>query len=305
MKIKKIFSSKIVKIVLVILATANLAALFLFDYWLPGYVYEPVAQPSEETTSASIQFTSDLLSYDGTGDIALILMDGVTAVDSDGSDITGKVKTSFKATNFPNEKTVVYSVKASDGTKLKEERTLRLENYDGPFITVSSNLPTLKESELDDAVSTLSSAGALHAEDGYGNDITSAVKVNWTADESNPGSFVLNFTVENRFSDNASAKASVEAELSSPMIVLTQTKVSIPLNDENFNARDYIKTAIDTDGTIIDTESVELEGYIKRDTPGTYPVTYIVTGPESGLTAKATMDVTVLDTPAEDDGDSE
>lgn len=305
MKIKNIFSSKIIKIVLVVLATANLAALFLFDYWLPGYVCEPVADSTETAPAASINFTSELLAYDGTGDISLILMDGVTATDSDGSDITDQVKTSFKATNISDEKTIVYSVKASDGTKLKKERTLRLENYDGPFITVSSNLPTLRESELDNAVSTLAENGALHAEDGYGNDITSAVKVNWAADESNVGYFLLNFTVENRFSDNASAKASVQAKLSNPVIVLTQTEISIPLNDENFDVRNYIKTAIDTDGTAIDPESIELSGYIQRDTPGTYPVTFIATGPESGLTAEATMNVTVKDTPAEDNNDSE
>ena len=305
MKIKNIFSSKIIKIVLVVLATANLAALFLFDYWLPGYVCEPVADSTETAPAASINFTSELLAYDGTGDISLILMDGVTATDSDGSDITDQVKTSFKATNISDEKTIVYSVKASDGTKLKKERTLRLENYDGPFITVSSNLPTLRESELDNAVSTLAENGALHAEDGYGNDITSAVKVNWAADESNVGYFLLNFTVENRFSDNASAKASVQAKLSNPVIVLTQTEISIPLNDESFDVRDYIKTAIDTDGTAIDLESIELSGYIQRDTPGTYPVTFTATGPESGLTAEATMNVTVKDTPAEDNNDSE
>lgn len=306
MKIKNHVSSKVIKIGVAVLALANLAALFLFNYGLPDYTFDQAAVIPEESkaTDASIRFTSDILTYDGTGDISMILMDGVTATDADGSDLTDKLKTSFKASNLPNEKKITYSVKTADGTKLKAERTLRLENYEGPTINVSNNLPTIKESELDNAVSALADAGALHAEDGYGNDITSAIKVKWSADESNIGYFVLNFTLENRFADSVSAKASVQAQLSKPLIALTQQEISIPLNDESFSAMDYVKAAIDTDGTPIDKDSVELNGYVQRDTPGTYPVTYTVTGPESGLTAEATLNVTVKDTPAEDSDDS-
>lgn len=290
-------SANVIKIALAVLATANLAALFLFDYGLPDYSFDEVAaEASTEDQTAAIRFESNTLTYDGTGDIDRLLMNGVSAVDTDGSDITENITTSMKNGSILTEKTIKYSVKTSDGQKIKKERTLRLENYEGPSIQISSNLPPLEESELANSAALLADAGALHAEDGFGNDITSSVDVQYIADETSIGTYVLTFSLTNQFQDYISEKASIKVKLSSPVIALTRREVTISVNG-HFDAMDYVREAVDTDGSKIDTKLIDLSGYVVRDTPGVYEVTYFVTGPESGLYAEATLMVTVQEEP--------
>ena len=116
---------------------------------------------------AGLLFDSQELVYDGSG--SLDLLAGVTAADTDGSDITDQVNAVLTGRGSGNRKVIRYSVFTSGGKELTGQRTLVLKNYRGPQLTVSGTL-SLQAEDLMDLASVLRDRGELSADDGYGRD---------------------------------------------------------------------------------------------------------------------------------------
>lgn len=275
---------KVLKIAIVILSLGNLAALFLFQYELPQFFHskaEPeqieevtpdVPEESTEDVQYSIQLDTETLTYDGSTD--LNLLDGVSLVSSEGAvsgiDIFAHIKTGDSLSS----KIIEYSADTEAG-RVTASRTLALSNYNGPSITLPESLPQLDEEELDSMLGSLSEYEDFYADDGYGNDITSAVSVSYTRDNSDPSRVCYTFKVTNSFNDSVSAEAYLTITGSRPVITLKESTVRISVHS-SFNGLNYVENAVDADGSSM-FHRIHITGKVDTDTPGTYTLTYSVT----------------------------
>lgn len=212
MKLSTPFLTRLLKLGAVTLATANLTALFGFQYGLaePAFAQNAVLSSETSASSGSLTLPFGLLSYDGSTDLDALLLDGVTATDKNGADLRSSLKISIKPSGNIEQKYVIYRLRLSDATRLSQKRTLNLAHYAGPSITVSNNLPEMDMTSSETIVSSLAASHALQASDGYGNDITSSVTASVTTEEQEDGTLLLlTFSVTNRFGDTATARASL------------------------------------------------------------------------------------------------
>ena len=144
MKKKENTFSKVMKIILTIIALLNLAALFLFHYELPGFLSAAGNEPSDEareTTAPaagasasgySFQFDTDPLVYDG--QTGLDLLSGVTLVSSDGQTSDAEIYAQIMSGDSLSRKTIEYSADTENG-QVTASRGLELSAYAGPSIS--------------------------------------------------------------------------------------------------------------------------------------------------------------------------
>ncbi len=186
-----------------VILLAVTAAVFYFG----GKVSDPLSENnsghggvSDNNGQACLNIVEKELQFDGKG--RFDPMDGVTAEDVDGSDITPRIAVTYIPTNENSIKKIRYSVFLQNGEKLSESVLLRLENYDAPTITVDAELLSVAEcNTLEDMVKI----GAVSADDGFGNDATSALTftVNYSTEEEQTE---ITFTLKNMFGDTVVKK---------------------------------------------------------------------------------------------------
>lgn len=276
---------KIFKIAIVVLAFGNLAALFLFQYELPDLLLfkketaqseeNPPTEPEEEVSEDiqySIQLDTDTLTYDGTTE--LNLLEGVSLVSSDGTVSDNTIFAHIKTGNSLSKKVIEYSADTPDG-QITTSRSLELNNYNGPSISLPDPLPQLEEDELDSMLSSISGYEDFYADDGYGNDITDAVSVSYTMDDNEPSQVLYTFTVTNTFNDSISVEAYLTLSDTRPVIILTENTVTIPIHS-SFNGLNYVESARDIDGSSL-FDRIHIVGDVDVDTAGTYVLTYSIT----------------------------
>lgn len=296
---QKIF--KVLKTAIVILSLGNLAALFLFQYELPQFFQlkkeEPeqteditpdVPEDSAEDIQYSIQLDTETLTYDGSTE--LNLLDGVSLVSSEGEVSDIDIFAHIKTGDSLSTKIIEYSADTEKG-QITASRTLELSNYNGPSITLPESLPQLEEDELDSMLSSISDYEDFYADDGYGNDITSAVSVSYTRDEDDPNRICYTFTVTNTFNDTVSEEAYLTISGSRPVITLKQSTVTISVGS-TFNALNYVENAVDVDGSSL-FHRIHIVGSVDADTVGTYTLTYSVTTTEGNSSLPKELTVIV------------
>ena len=289
---------KYVKALIAVLALANLAALFLFQYRLPAFSQkEPVSEShapetdSQSETEASgytICFDEEPLVYDGAS--KLNLLEGVSLVSADGQPASDKIFAHIVTGDSINLKRIEYSADTDEGS-VSASRELKLENYSGPSITLPQDFTEIDESRLDSVLDFLSDDDSFLAEDGYGNDITDAVSVTYTADANDPSRIHYTFTVTNLFNDTVSAQADVTLGHSGPFIILTQSRVTIERGDA-FEPLAYVKNAADADGSSL-FHQISIDGSVDTNTPGTYTLKYTVMNLNNEISLPKELIVTV------------
>lgn len=289
---------KILKLVVVVFAVINLAVLFLFDYRLPGRSGsdKSTAAPAQEVSVTraetdsgyTIQIDSDTLTYDGSG--PLNLLDGVSLVDSDGKASGNDIFAHIKTGDSLSEKIIEYTADTADG-RVTATRALTLENYTGPSIQLPDRLPQIEDGQLGDILNYMPSDGSFFADDGFGNDITSAVSASYTTDTNDANIIHYVFTVTNSYNDTTSVSADLSLNPSKPLLTLTEEELTIELHS-SFSPLKYVASAQDVDGTPL-SNRIQIQGEVDTDTAGQYVLTYFVTSPSGESSAKKELKVTV------------
>ena len=298
MKTRKTSLLPVIKTAVCIAAVVNLAALFIFHYGFSSVLAGepdtaaiaalPKGTENAEEKGYEFSFDSDTLTYDGSSD--LDLLDGVSLTDPDGNPVDTEIYARITTKDSISDKIVIYSADTAEG-QLTASRELKLENYSGPKFTLPDPLPEVSEASLPSILSTMPDDGSFCAEDGYGNDISSAVTFRYTRSETIPSKVHYVFKVTNMFNDSVSAEADFTISDPRPLITLTENSVTVK-QGEVFTPEAYISSAIDIDGTSL-LQAVTIQGPLNIDEPGTYTFTYTVTGAGGRSSLPAKLNVTV------------
>lgn len=291
MKSKRSF---VFKIIVSLLAIANLIALFLFNYEIPGFL--PFSKKAPEETAAAavsnssksgytIRFDTDTLSYDGT--TKLDLLKGVSLVSPDGKASDIKIFARILAGDSLSRKTVEYSADTDNG-QITATRSLNLSGYSGPSITLPDTLPSITEEQLDSVLNTMTD---IYADDGYGNDITDSIQASYTLASDGSGNAHYKFSVTNAFNDSALVEADLSLGTAKPILTLLKTSVVIEAGDD-FNPLRYVDSAVDTDGSSL-SQRIRISGTVDTDTPGTYVLTYTASSPSGEISDPKELTVIV------------
>lgn len=265
-------------------AAVLLAAVLVISLWI-GRRQQTETPGEEQGGTVRLEFENEALHYDGTG--ALNLMEGVRAVDADGSDVTDQVTAVVSAGDNITEKRIRYSVFSGDGEETVGCRQLILENYMGPTIETADAL-SLEAEELADPAVHLSESGQMTVQDGFGKD--AADQVTWIREKTAPGTYDITFTYVNQFSDTAerTVPVSVNGETEDLTITLLTEEAVIPLGSE-FDPEDYLEISDPTGSA----GSVQVTGEVDTEREGRYSVYYTVISSDHTQKAGALLKVEV------------
>lgn len=297
MKFIKAFFIYLFKFLVVMLAVANLIALFVFDYKIPDflrpalsefYSEEPSTQVEEVPAKPMFQFASDTLTYDGTK--TLDLLDGVSLIKSDGSVSNLDIFVHIKTGSSLSKKIIEYSADTPQG-QVTATRALELKNYNGPKLEIPDSLPAITEEQLQNILSYMPNDGSFYADDGYGKDISNAVTIEYAVDFNDPNIVHYVFSITNSFNDTVSVSADLTLERTRPVVLLSEDLVTIQRNAE-FNPLEYIVLAADVDGTSL-LQEVKIDGELNLRVPGQYTLTYTVTSDDKITSLPQTLTVVI------------
>lgn len=227
-----------------------------------------------EDYTVTINAPSSILYYQDTPDFNFL--QDVTAVDSDGKDLTGELKYAIKAGSSLSEKKIEYFITHNGTTIASAERAFVIENYTGPVINITPDV-TIHATEASDLLAKLKELGAISANDGLGNDITSTVEYNSDSALNTAGTYPVKFVVTNFFNDTFSLiyNLGIVGSTTDPVVGLTTTSVTLPLGSE-FNWINYFDYATDpVEGDI--SHRVYVKDNINPLVPGVYKATYKAT----------------------------
>lgn len=245
----------------------------------------------EENTAAAkvtISFESETLVYDGSGE--LDLMEGVSAVDSEGVDRTEEIEAYLLSDDNLTQKRIRYRLFDEDGREAAKERRLVLMGYAGPALTVEEDLE-MNASDLTDLIGVLGEQGKLSAQDGFARDITD--QVTCRRKKIGAETYEMRFQVRNEFqdSDEVTVTAHIEGEVRDPVIELYEEEVQLAVGSE-WDPYRYIRRADNGMGDAVD--QVRLESSVHIGIPGVYQVTYRLDSYDHTAEAVAVLHVTVL-----------
>lgn len=164
--------------------------------------------------------------------------------------------------------------------------------YAGPSITLDSELPSVTTDDLYSIVQVLADLGKLSADDGYGNDLTDAVRADCIPEEGEDSSYSVVFSVINDLGDSAEASAVLEVTPGNlPVLLLTEDRTILSVGGE-FNYLTYIRAARDVDGASL-SDRIRLDGSVDTAEAGEYTLTYSVKSKATDGVAEAVLVVTV------------
>lgn len=273
------------------IAGAAAAGLLLLLLAFSGLVLDREEQgldSADREETVTLTFEPEVLSYDGRG--RLNLLEGVTAVSSDGEDLTGQVQAVLTPKGSGGLRKVRYSVFSPDGTETTKTRNLQLEGYTGPEIEVEDPL-ALSAEDLTDLAAVLKNDGRLAADDGFSQDASD--QVSWVRSRISRGSYTITFTLRNRFSDEAvcTVRASISGEVSDIELELLENSVTVSVG-EAFDPLRYVASAYDPEqGELL--SGVQVESMVDVSRPGSYLVTYTLRSADQTQEARQVLQVRV------------
>lgn len=280
-------------------AIINLILLFVFDYQVPGIsgivaklekgasdsTYEiadtDMGDGQSQGAELEIQFEEDTLKYNGEG--AFDMLEGVKVVDEQGNIYNNDYITAkIEKKSGKKQKQITYTYSDGEGRTAEAARKVTLTNYEGPSITLDEEIPSINDDALDHLNKEYGSV--VSAQDGYGKDITSEVKISAAANDEYDGTFILTFQVENVYGDTAKEQAEVGIDFERAHLSLTASDVSLKVGEE-FKASDYVKYAVDKEGKDISDE-LQISGEVDTGTVGDYKVTYDISAAQEEVQEK-------------------
>lgn len=264
--------------ILTIAACLNLIFLFVFHYELPSFFKHKLSssnqfaqtQSDSKEETLSIQFDNNELTYSGEGN--LNLTKGLVVTNADGTEVKADLFSEISEGKTKNQKIVQYIAEDSDGNTGTATRILHLKNYKEPSIQLQGDLPSIDDSELSSLTAMFRDSRLITAEDGYGNDITSSLEVQYTIENQSATELALTMQVTNLFNDTATYTTIVPLHRTKPLIILKETSIHLDIGTA-FLPISYVASATDNAGNDIST-AVYTEGEIDTSLPGTYRITY-------------------------------
>lgn len=252
---------------------------------------DSVPQKKEEKTEEiRLTFSPEVLTYDGQGD--LDLLKGVYAEDANGKDLSSNVEAVMTSSGTQTEKKIRYTVFAPDGTEATAVRTLKLEGYTGPELSVEENLK-LEASALEELIPYLKENNLLTAQDGFGRD--SADQVEWVREKIEKGVYDITFTLKNQYLDSIqqTVRTRISGETADLKLKLSESTVTVLMGTE-FDPINYVAAAVDPEyGNLMDRLSVS--STVNTMIPGTYAVVYTLTSLDNTQKAEAVLQVKVAE----------
>lgn len=287
---------QIIKNILIALAIINLVLLFVFQYELPSFFQHKLDERKEATTSTvqvdrslSIHFPEEDFIYDGSED--LDLTDGVTITDDAGTEVVAELYASVSAGDNTDQKIVTYTANDTQGNTVTATRTLTLQNYKGPSITIDSTPPTITDTQLNEILTIFQDNTAVQAFDGFDKDITSALTSSYTFTDETASEIEVTFSVTNMFEESAEETIVLPIKRTKPLIVLNQTSVTVPRSG-SFDPISYVASATNEEAKDLK-DMIVLEGEVDLQTAGTYTLTYTLQDTDQEQADPVTLEVTV------------
>lgn len=247
-------------------------------------------EKEEKRQEISLTFSPEILTYDGKGELDLLT--GVRAEGADGTDLSDSVEAVLTSSGIQNEKKIRYTVFAPDGTEATAVRTLKLEGYSGPGLSVEENLE-LDASALEDLIPYLKEHGLLTAQDGFGRDASN--KVEWYRKKEAKGVYDITFTLNNQYLDSVqqTVRTVIRGETADLELTLSESTVTIPTGAE-FEPLNYVAAALDPQyGNLL--SRISVSSTVNTLVPGTYAVIYTLTSLDNTQKAEAVLQVKVVE----------
>lgn len=170
----------------------NYNSQFVSDYG--SFILDDQASSDEATGSIEFSGIYDMRVQRGESFNAL---DGVSATDADGNDITSSISTSGTVDiTEEGTYTVYYTVTDSDESKLEAERTITVYN-DAPVLTGIDDATISIDSEFD----PLDGVSATDSQDG---DLTDNISIQGEVNIAIEGSYTLTYTIEDQWQASTS-----------------------------------------------------------------------------------------------------
>ena len=242
--------------------------------------------------SECFQFDPETLTYDGEGELDLLY--GVTFTDLTESDTSGQdpesgsagdaakrgqelrdiVFVRISAGNALYRKNITYTAQLSNGETATAVRTLRLEGYSRPKITMPADdkLPGLTRETIDFVQSEVMNVKGFEADDGFGNDAREHIEVHYNTDRLDSSLIHYTYELTNLFNDKAAASLDMELPSDEARIILSTASVTIT-QEEPFNALDFIVRAVNSDGSD-GRYNVKISGKVDQSKPGSSTISF-------------------------------
>lgn len=275
------------KIATIIICMLCIGAIIYFVFFFGGAKNEDISLTTSAKKNYEISFDTDKLEYNGDTNF----MDGVTAIDENGVDISADITVSCKPTSNISVKELTYSVnKAGYELKSYTRKLVINGDYTGPTISISNEEIEIPLDEIASISAFISKSGIVDTDDGFGH--RCSVSAEFNSEVTDIGDYVITITAENILGDTKSIKTSATVtDPNKSIIKLTTSAVSLNVGD-TFNPEEYIKSAIhDELGDI--SSAVVCTSTVDTSTPGQYTVIYSFGNIDDLKNEKATLTVTI------------
>lgn len=253
--------------------------ILIFVIAFVGYRYYDAMRTDTEAPAISIEQT-DLLEV-SVEDPKSFLLQGVTALDPQDGDVTGKlVVESVRLVDKDGLIEVVYAVADKAGNVAKVARNVRYMDYESPKFSLKAPL-------IFEAGQKFDILGEVYATDVLDGDIQHRIRATSLAEKdiSSNGKHQVYFQVTNSVGDTAEIEMPVEVQKAGTYaadLTLTDYLVYIPVGS-NFQPKSYLNRFqyksedFNLRGGLPADLSLETNGQVQTDTPGVYTVEYEVT----------------------------
>lgn len=228
-----------------------------------------------------------------------VLLQGVTARDSEDGDVTASVIVeSLGSINENHEITVTYAAFDKSGNVGKAQRTVRYTDYVGPRFALTKPLIYTYGTQFD----VLNNVQASDQRDG---DIRHRVKTMLMEEEalSEEGIHDVRFRVTNSLGDMEELVLPVEVQYAGryeAQLYLKEYLVYLPRGTAFVPERYLQEVVYRGTGTpllyrVPGTMKLEVDGTVDTETPGVYPVAYTLTDAQNGLWSAYTKLIVVVE----------
>lgn len=218
-------------------------------------------------------------------------MQGVTAKDADGNDLTQYVTVSCKPTNDFKRKTLTYSINKSGYEIQSFERILTVDDdYKGPSITYNGSGFEIPIDKIGSLSTEVAKSEDVETDDGFGGKCSVSAVIN--SQDIEIGDYSATVTAQNILGDSTSIKISVTVtEASASIIKLKASSVSLN-KGKAFNPMDYLSSAYCEEYGDVSSHVIA-DNTVDSNTAGVYTVEYSIAGIKELQNEKAYLYVTV------------
>ena len=266
--------SLILKIIISLACIIVLVMLFYFgDEIIPENDSTDVSVQGEETYLDEFKFDPEELTFDGTG--KLDLLKGVSLKGYNAQELKTMVFTRIYGGENLSKKVIEYTADTKDG-RVRSKRTLNLENYSGPKITLPDEIPSVTPGTIDSLASLLNAKNGYVVDDGFGNDAREHVDISYRKEMTDSSLVHYTIALDNMFGDRDVAKVDVVLSGTPSHLILTDSQITVRVG-ETFDPTLYIAVAERADGTSA-IGSVNIQGNVDTTKEGTYMLTFELEG---------------------------